>query len=144
MKNFKQIFIIILLFIGFTSHSQIAVSGFSNYAMGINTNRTKDISLELKVFANNYFEEIPIEANVFYNFETKEYHRFSIGLGINLSPFRGFDEINSIVIPTSLEVFPIKDFKKIALVLELTPELRIEDDVVLRGLIGVRYTFDKQ
>ena len=144
MRNFKPIFIIILFFIGFTSHSQIAISGFSNYAMGINTNKNKDISLELKVFANYYFVEMPIEANVFYNFGTKEYHRFSIGLGVNLSPFRGFDEINSFVVPAALEIFPIKDFKKIALVLELTPEFRIEDDVVLRGLIGVRYSFDKK
>jgi hypothetical protein len=145
MKNFKQTFIIILFFIGLTGHSQIAITGFSNYAMGINTNKNKDISLELKVFTNYYFVEMPIEANVFYNFETKEYHRFSVGLGVNLSPFRGFDEINSFVFPTALEIFPIKDFKKIALVLELTPEYRIdEDEIVLRGLIGVRYSFDKK
>ncbi|SHL48105.1 hypothetical protein [Flavobacterium xanthum] len=144
MKNFKQTFIIILFFIGLTGHSQIAITGFSNYAMGINTNKNKDISVELKVFTNYYFVEMPIEANVFYNFETKEYHRFSVGLGVNLSPFRGFDEINSFVLPATLEIFPIKNLKKIALLLELTPVFRIEDNAVLRGLIGIRYTFDKK
>ncbi|OAB28184.1 hypothetical protein SAMN05444395_11234 [Flavobacterium fryxellicola] len=144
MKNFKQTFIIILFFIGLAGHSQIAVTGFSNYVVGMNTSKNKTINFELKVFAYNYFDSLPIETNVFYNFETKEYHRFSIGLGVNLSPFRGFDEINSFVIPASLEIFPIKDFKKIALVLELTPEFRIEDNAVLRGLIGVRYSFDKK
>jgi hypothetical protein len=144
MKNSKQTFIIILFFISLTSYSQIAVTGFSNYVVGMNTSKNKTINFELKVFAYNYFDSLPIETNVFYNFETKEYHRFSIGLGVNLSPFRGFDEINSFVIPASLEIFPIKDFKKIALVLELTPEFRIEDNAVLRGLIGFRYTFDKK
>lgn len=144
MKNFKQTFIIILFFIGLTGHSQIAVTGFSNYVVGMNTSKNKTINFELKVFAYNYFDDLPIETNVFYNFETKEYHRFSIGLGVNFSPFRGFDEINSFVIPASLEIFPIKDFKKIAIVLEVTPELRIDDGAVLRSLIGIRYSFDKK
>jgi hypothetical protein len=109
----------------------------------MNTSKNKTINFELKVFTYNYFDSLPIETNVFYNFETKEYHRFSIGLGVNLSPFRGFDEINSFVIPASLEIFPIKDFKKIAIVLEVTPELRIDDRAVLRSLIGIRYSFDK-
>ena len=52
--------------------------------------------------------------------------------------------MNSIVIPTSLEIFPMKDFKRIAIVFELTPEIRIEDDVVIRSLLGIRYTFDKK
>jgi hypothetical protein len=143
MKKFKIVFLIILFFISLTSYSQIAVTGFSNYVVGMNTSKNKTINFELKVFAYNYFDDLPIETNVFYNFETKEYHRFSIGLGVNLSPFRGFDEINSFVIPASLEIFPIKDFKKIAIVLEVTPELRIDDRAVLRSLIGIRYSFDK-
>jgi len=38
----------------------------------------------------------------------------------------------------------MKDFKRIAIVFELTPEIRIEDDVVIRSLLGIRYTFDKK
>jgi hypothetical protein len=144
MKNFKHIFIIILLCLGFESYSQIAVTGYSNYALGLNTSKEKVISFEMKIFTNHYVEDIPIEGNVFYNFKTKEYHRFSIGLGINLSPFSSPDQVNSFVIPIVLEIFPIKDFKKIAIVFELTPELRIEDDVNIRSLFGIRYTFDKK
>lgn len=120
------------------------MTGYTNYVVGINTNKDKPISFEAKVFAYNYVDELPMEFNAFYNFKTREYHRFSVGLGINVSPFRGFDEINSIVIPASLEIFPMKDFKRIAIVFELTPEIRIEDDVVLRSLIGIRYSFDKK
>jgi len=144
MKKFNYLLFSILFSISFGSYSQISVTGYTNYVVGINTNKDKPISFDAKVFANNYIDELPIELNAFYNFKAKEYHRFSIGLGINVSPFRGFDEINSIVIPASLEIFPLKDFKRIAIVFELTPEIRIEDDVVLRSLIGIRYTFDKK
>jgi hypothetical protein len=144
MKIFKHIFIIILLSFSLESYSQIAVTGYSNYAVGLNTSKSKAISFEIKIFTNHYVEEIPVEGNVFYNFKTKEYHRFSIGLGINLSPFSSPDQVNSFVIPAVLEIFPIKDFKKIAIIFELTPEVRIEDDVTIRSLFGIRYTFDKK
>ena len=144
MKKFKYIFLIILFSISFGSYSQIGVTGYTNYVVGINTNKDKPISFEAKIFTYNYIEDLPMEFNAFYNFKAKEYHRISIGLGINLSPFRSIDQMNSIVIPTSLEIFPMKDFKRIAIVFELTPEIRIEDDVVLRSLLGIRYTFDKK
>lgn len=141
MKKFKHIFFIFLFSLGFKSYSQIAVTGYSNYALGINTSKKKVISFELKIFTNHYLEDMPMEGTVFYNFETKEYHRFSIGVGINLSPFSSPDQVNSFVIPAVLEIFPIKDFKKIAIIFELAPELRIEDDIVIRSLSGIRYTF---
>jgi hypothetical protein len=144
MRNFKYIFFILFLSLSFEGYSQMGVTGFSNYAVGINTTKDRPINFEAKVFTYNYVEDLPIEFNVFYNFKTKEYHRISIGLGINLSPFSSIDQINSIVIPTSLEIFPMKDFKRIAIVFELTPEIRIEDEVVLRSLLGIRYTFGKK
>ena len=133
-----------MFFLGFKSYSQIAVTGYSNYALGINTSKNKAVSFEIKIFTNNYLEDMPVEGTVFYNFKTKEYHRFSIGLGINLSPFSSPDQVNSFVIPAVLEIFPIKDFKKIAIIFELAPEFRIEDDVIIRNLFGIRYTFDKK
>ena len=144
MKNFKPLFIIILFSLSLESYSQIAVTGYSHYALGINTNKNKAVSFEIKIFTNNYLEDMPVEGTVFYNFKTKEYHRFSIGLGINLSPFSSPDQVNSFVIPAVLEIFPIKDFKKIAIIFELAPEFRIEDDVIIRSLFGIRYTFDKK
>ena len=142
MKKIIVLFII-LFSLSFEGYSQISVTGYTNYVVGINTNKDKPISFDAKVFAYNYVENLPIELNAFYNFKTKEYHRISIGLGINLSPFSSIDQMNSIVIPTSLEIFPMKDFKRIAIVFELTPEIRIEDEVALRSLLGIRYTFGK-
>ena len=144
MKNFKPIFIIILFSLSLESYSQIAVTGYSHYALGINTNKNKAVSFEIKIFTNNYLEDMPVEGTVFYNFKTKEYHRFSIGFGINVSPFSSPDQMNSFVIPAVLEIFPIKDFKKIVIIFELAPEFRFEDDVIIRSLFGIRYTFDKK
>ncbi len=141
---FKYIVFLTLFSISNNTSAQLAVTGYSSYVFGINTEKTKKISFEMKIFANNYIDNLPIELNAFYNFKTKEYHRFSIGIGLNVSPFRGFDEVNAIVVPASLEIFPIKDFKRIAVVLELTPEFRVEDDVTIRSLLGIRYTFDQK
>ena len=144
MKKIKYFFLTLLSSLSIVGYSQISVTGYTYSVLGINTNKYKTLSFEAKVFANNYVDELPMEFNAFYNFKTREYHRFSAGFGINVSPFRGFDEINSIVFPTSLEIFPIKEFKKIAIVFELTPEIRIENDIVLRSLIGIRYGFNKK
>ena len=143
MKQINYFFLIFLFSLSLESYSQISVSGYTNYVVGINTNKEKRISFEAKVFANNYIEDLPMEFNAFYNFKTKEYHRISIGLGVNISPFNTIDQMNSFVIPTSLEIFPMKDFKRIAIVFELTPEIRIEDEVALRSLLGIGYTFGK-
>lgn len=144
MKKLKIVLLITVCFTGFQAYSQIAVTGFSNYVVGLNTSKNKAINFELKVFAYNYVDELPIETNVFYNFETKEYHRLSLGLGINMSPFIGEEIVNAMVIPASLEIFPVKDLKKFAIVLEVTPEIRINDGAVLRSLIGIRYSFDRK
>ena len=144
MNYFKYVVFLTLFSISTNTSAQFAVTGFTSNVVGINTDKTKKISLEMKVFANNYIEDLPLELSAFYNFKTKEYHRFSIGAGFNLSPFRGFDEVNAIVIPVSLEIFPIKDFKKIAIVLELTPVIGIENDVAIRSLVGIRYSFNKK
>lgn len=84
-----------------------------------------------------------MEIDVFYNFKPSTYHRLSIGLGLNASPFRGFDQINALTIPAQLEIYPIQDFKKLSLLFELAPEIYVESDLNLRSLWGIRYTFGK-
>ncbi|MDZ7775432.1 MAG: hypothetical protein U5L09_07365 [Bacteroidales bacterium] len=95
----------------------------------------------MKTFANRSFEDLLVEIDGFYNFKPRKYHRFSIGIGINVGPFRGFDQIHAFTIPASLEVYPLQDFKRISLLFELTPEIIIEDNLNLRSLWGIRYTF---
>lgn len=126
------------------SFSQIGISTYSIYALGINTSQNKMISGELKTFANKNIEDLLMEIDVYFNFKPREYHRFSIGLGINAGPFRSFDRIHAFTIPAQLEVYPLQNFKKLSLLFELSPEFVVEEDVFIRSLWGIRYTFGKE
>src|SRR5690554_1635271 len=112
--------------------SQMSVTSYSIYSLGINTSQNKMISGELKIFANRPIDNLIMETDMFYNFKPRAYHRFSVGVGINFGPFYGFDHINAITIPAQLEIFPLQKFKKLSLLLELTPEFIIESDINIR------------
>jgi hypothetical protein len=145
MKHLKFLTLLFLICITIKSYSQISVTSYSIYALGISSNpNTKKISAELKTFANRNFEDLTMEPAVFFNFKEKEHHRFAIGLGLNLNPFRGDDHINSFVVPISLQIFPLQEFKQLSLVFELAPELLVEDGVAIRSLWGIRYAFDRK
>ena len=68
-------------------NAYIGVTSYSFYSIGVNTSTNKRISGEIKTFANRPFEHINIEVDGFYNFKPRPYHRFSIGLGVNVTPF---------------------------------------------------------
>lgn len=140
-KDVFLIFTTIFLILSIKSFSQLSITTYSIYAVGINTSQSKKISIEVKSFTNKMVEEIAFEADLFYNFRTKEHHRFSVGIGINTSPFRGFDHINSLVVPFELEIYPFQNLKKISFLFELAPEFGIEDGTILRNFWGIRYTF---
>lgn len=131
-----------MVLFGFNTHAQLGITSYSLYALGVNTSQSKKISGELKTFANRAVDDLLMEADLFYNFKPRPYHRFSIGVGVNVAPFRSFDQLNAITLPTQLEVFPLQNFKKLSLLYELTPEYTFENDLNLRHLWGVRYTFD--
>ncbi len=142
MKNlFVFISITFLLTLSAKSYSQMGVTSYSIYALGINTSQNKVISGELKTFANRGIDDLLMEIDVFYNFKPRTYHRFSVGVGLNTGPFRKYDHIYALTIPAQVEIYPLQDFKKLSFLIELTPELFVEDDVNLRSLWGIRYTF---
>jgi hypothetical protein len=142
----KLLLLLVFMFaINWNTKAQMGVTGYSVYALGINTSQKKTISAELKTFANRSITNLLMEADVFYNFHPKKYHRFSVGVGLNAGPFRDFDPFNAFTLPVQLEIHPLQKFRKLSLMLELAPELYIEtDDVRLRTLWGIRYTFGKR
>ena len=95
----------------------------------------------MKTFANRTIDDLLMEADIFYYFKPRIYHRFSIGPGLNVGPFRGFDHINAITIPAQLEIFPLQKFEKLSLLFEMAPGLIIESDLNLRSRWGILYTF---
>jgi hypothetical protein len=121
----------------------MGITSYSIYAIGFNTSQNKRISGEIKTFANRSIDDIDLEVNCFFNFKPRQYHRFSIGFGLNILPFKEFDRVYALTIPTSIEIYPLQDFKKISILFELTPEILPEDGVNLRSLWGIRYTFGK-
>ncbi len=140
-KLFGFIAFTFLLTLSVKSYSQMGVTSYSIYALGINTSQSKMISGELKTFANRAIDDLLMEIDVFYNFKPRTYHRFSVGLGLNAGPFRGFDHIHALTIPAQIEIYPLQDFKKLSLLFELTPEIVVEGDLNIRSLWGIRYTF---
>lgn len=141
MKNFRKLALLIFITLSIETYSQMGVTSYSIYALGINTNQNKRISGEIKIFANRDIENLLMEVDIFYNFKPRKYHRFSVGLGVNLGPFWGYDRINALTFPFAIEIYPLQEFKKISLLFELTPEFIAEDRVNLRNLWGIRYTF---
>lgn len=138
LLTFATIFLLVL---SINSYAQISITSYSIYALGISTSQNKAISGELKTFANSSVTNLWLEADVFYNFKPKPYHRFSIGLGVKTEPFVGFDQFRALTIPAQLEIFPLQDFKKVSIMFEIAPEFIDQDDVYVRSLWGIRYSF---
>ena len=143
MKKLIALSIILFSLSFITLKAQIGLTSYSIYALGVNTNKEKKISGELKTFLNREFENTIFEIAGMYNFQPKTYHQFSVGLGLNLSPFRGIDPINSFTVPLQLEIFPLQNFKQLSVVFEVAPEFYVEDGTNIRQLWGLRYTFNK-
>jgi len=143
-KQFVFFAITFLLISSVNSYSQIGVTSYSIYALGVNTIQNKMISGELKTFANRTIDDLLMEIDLFYNFKPKTYHRFSVGLGLNAGPFREFDHINAFTIPAQIEIYPLQDFKKLSLLFELATEIVVESDINIRSLWGIRYTFGEK
>ncbi len=135
--------LILVLFIGISSQvfAQWGVTSYSIYSFGVNTSQSKKFSLELKVFGNQSIDQSNVEADLFYNFVEKEFHQLSIGLGINILPLGDFDRIHSIAVPFQLQIFPLRDMKKLSFLIEISPEYIPEETLNLRHLWGVRYRF---
>jgi hypothetical protein len=144
MKTKHLFSTLILACASLSAYTQINVTSYSVYSLGIGTSKDKKISGELKSFLNSHLYDLSFEADVMYNFNAQDYHRFSIGLGVNFSPFTGGEdelEGNAITMPCQLEIFPLQNFKRLSFVMELTPHWLVGDEWAFRYLWGIRYTF---
>ena len=141
-KISKFCIILVLLILSSNVYSQIGITYYTSNILAVNTNKIHKLSGELKVFANSDIEDLVMELDAFYNFKLHEYHRFSIGAGFKLEIFSGEDA--AITIPFKIEVFPIPNFKRVSFLFELAPEIYFEDQVRLRSLLGLRYSFEKK
>ena len=70
-KLFVFISIAFLLTFSVKSFSQMGVTSYSIYALGINTSQNNMISGELKTFANRAIDDLLMEIDFFYNFKPR-------------------------------------------------------------------------
>lgn len=138
----RNCFLLLMLFFSFKCFSQVGVTGYFNNVVAVNTSQHRAINGELKLFAGGG-SSLNLELDVFYNFEPREHHRFSLGLG-----YSGFHDLR---IPLALQIYPLQEFKKLSILMELAPGYDLDhynyrdnvDPFGLRFLWGVRYTFGK-
>lgn len=143
MKTFN-LFLLFFFFCVFTTSAQLSITGYSTFAIGAETKLYKKFSGEFRVFTNDVLEDVNAEVQFFYGFRPREYHQLKVGFGINGGLFSL--EGNAFQIPIQLVIFPLRDLKRLAFVIEVTPqflepESPTPDQIVLRNLWGVRYTF---
>ena len=148
-KILKFALIIGLVFAGLTSKAQVGITYYFNQsrsAIGVNVpfaNSDKgEMFASLKLFTNTKFDLVTPEINLGYTFKPQEYLHYSLALGWYAKEiFNGSDDSGSFVIPLSIEVRPLSDFRNVAFLFELTPEFEFEGDALLRSMIGIRYSF---
>ena len=137
---FKILCICILSLGSIKTYTQISVTSYYVYAFGINTNKDKRISAELKSLLNNSKSDISIDVSGMYNFRKREYHQVSAGLGVN---FESSIKNSKCIIPLQVDVFPFENLKRLSLVMEINSTIYKHTyiGVNIRHLLGIRYTF---
>jgi len=145
----KLILIMSLLFFTFVdeAYSQVGITYYNSDIAAVNlpiyTSSNNSIAGELKFFTNSEIKDVSTELDLFYRFRAREYHQFSVGVGFKTDLFTDGGVGNALLVPFDLEVFPLQELKRISFLFELSPEIIFEDQVNLRSLIGLRYTFGK-
>lgn len=134
----------LFLFSYFKLSSQLTITGYSTFAIGAETKLYKNLSGEFRVYTNDILDESNMEVQFYYGFTPRKYHQIRLGAGMNGNIFKG--EVNSVQFPVQLIIFPLQDLKRLAFVIEVTPQwLTLDelspDTLILRNLWGVKYSF---
>lgn len=150
LEIMKKLFFVLFLLLAafcFKANAQFSVTTYSTYALGISTNQGKKFSGELKTFLNRDIEDTIFELSGFYNFKARDYHRFSVGFGLSFVPFLFHRDIyaDAILFPAQLEIFPLQNFKRFSLLVEVAPQYIFDPGLLnIQHLWGLRYTFGKK
>jgi hypothetical protein len=143
----KGIIAIALILAVNESKAQIdfTLTSYNLYTISVGSSQDKMISGEIRTTASpTIIRDLQTEFDVFYNFDGKPYHRFSVGLGFNLMPFSEWEFFHAFVVPCQLEVFPFQNLRQFTMVYELAPIIHADADNAIRHLLGFRYTFGER
>ncbi len=120
---------------------QFSIAYYSSNVISANYNFIYKFSSELKTFTNRSLEDISLELDLMYSVKSSDYHQFNMGLGLKLDPFTEGGDGAAISVPFQLEIYPFKQNNRISAIIEIAPELYFENDIILRNMIGIRYSF---
>lgn len=139
MKTTIKLFILLGLLFGITSKGkgQLSIAYYSSSMakIGMGYDFSEKVRGELRVYSNTFREDITPEIVLCFNIVRREYHNIYIGLGY------AFNAIDGLVIPAGVQFYPIPDFRKFSLHVELQPTYEYFDGLILQASWGLRYTF---
>lgn len=139
MKTTIKLLILLGLLFGINpkAKSQLSIAYYSSSMakIGMGYDFSEKVRGELRVYSNTFREDITPEIVLCFNIVRREYHNIYIGLGY------AFNAIDGLVIPAGVQFYPIPDFRKFSLHVELQPTYEYFDGLILQASWGLRYTF---
>jgi hypothetical protein len=133
----KKLLFFISLLLYLNSSGQVGISIYNTKAMGVGFPMNKMIFGEVKAYSNMYIASMRMEADLCINLKRTETLNIYAGIGVLAVPYSG--DYVSFTVPLGLQISPFESPRNLSLVMEIAPE--ISDEVYLRSLWGLRYSF---
>ncbi|PJB57397.1 MAG: hypothetical protein CO098_11715 [Bacteroidetes bacterium CG_4_9_14_3_um_filter_41_19] len=144
MKKILVIFMFTLVFLTGKIYSQIALSYYPfQSVLSVSSNTDKLLWPDLRIETNTFFSNINLEFNAMVNLKRTDWVNYYSGLGININPFYGLEDLpftNGYVLCAGVRVKPVQKHKNLQVVFELSPYFnKYFDGGMVRTLLGISY-----
>jgi hypothetical protein len=133
----KKLLLFVSLLLCLNSSGQVGISIYNTKAMGVGFPLNKRLFGEVKAYSNMYIASMRMEGDFCVNLKRTETLNIYAGFGAIIVPYSG--DYVSFSVPLGLQISPFESLRKLSLVMEIAPE--ISDEVYLRSLWGLRYSF---
>ena len=125
-------------------YSQIALSYYPfQSVLSVSSNTDKLLWADLRIETNTFFSNINLEFNAMVNLKRTDWVNYYSGLGINVNPFYGLEDLpftNGTVLCAGVRIKPVQKHKNLQVVFELSPYFnKYFDGGMVRTLLGISY-----
>ncbi|PKP29723.1 MAG: hypothetical protein CVT99_16130 [Bacteroidetes bacterium HGW-Bacteroidetes-16] len=144
MKKILVIFMLSFVFLTGKIYSQIALSYYPfQSVLSVSSNTDKLLWADLRIETNTFFSNINLEFNAMVNLKRTDWVNYYSGLGINVNPFYGLEDLpftNGTVLCAGVRIKPVQKHKNLQVVFELSPYFnKYFDGGMVRTLLGISY-----
>jgi len=127
-------------------YSQVAISYFPfQSVLSISSDTENLLWGEMRVGTNTFFSNINLEFDAQINFKRTNWVNYYSGLGINVNPFYGIEDLpftNGYVLNIGARIKPVQAHKNLQVVFEISPYVNSQfDGGLLRTYLGLAYNF---